>query len=106
MSQSLSSAGLATPGRSATQSSDLTAARAATTRKTVAVLIDYVDHLVGGYETLLRESFEAACRQYDVNLLIVVGRAIENPVAWSATCLSSHQPASIPRGPKTSNSKP
>jgi DNA-binding LacI/PurR family transcriptional regulator/signal transduction histidine kinase/ActR/RegA family two-component response regulator len=45
-------------------------------RRTIAVLTDYLDHLAGGYETELRRGFEQACRARDLNLLLVVGRAI------------------------------
>jgi DNA-binding LacI/PurR family transcriptional regulator/signal transduction histidine kinase/ActR/RegA family two-component response regulator len=45
-------------------------------RRTIAVLTDYLDHLAGGYESQLRRGFEQACRTRDLNLLLVVGRAL------------------------------
>jgi DNA-binding LacI/PurR family transcriptional regulator len=45
-------------------------------RRTIAVLTDYLDHLAGGYETELRRGFEQACTARDLNLLLVVGRAL------------------------------
>ena len=48
-------------------------------RRTVAVLIDYVDNPTGGYESQLRHAFEAATRRLDLNLLVVVGRCLDAP---------------------------
>jgi DNA-binding LacI/PurR family transcriptional regulator/signal transduction histidine kinase/ActR/RegA family two-component response regulator len=48
-------------------------------RKTVAVLIDYIDHLTRGYEFELREAFDAGCRRLDLNLVMLSGRALEHP---------------------------
>ncbi len=48
-------------------------------RKTVAVLVDFIDQTTDGYESALRAGFEAQCRVRDLNLLIVVGRALEEP---------------------------
>jgi phosphoserine phosphatase RsbU/P len=48
-------------------------------RKTIAVLVDYVDHRTGSYESLLRAGFEAECRRLDLDLLIVAGRALDHP---------------------------
>lgn len=45
-------------------------------RKTIAVLIDYIDHLEGGYESQLRAGFNTVCINEDLNLLIVTGRAL------------------------------
>jgi DNA-binding LacI/PurR family transcriptional regulator/signal transduction histidine kinase/CheY-like chemotaxis protein len=45
-------------------------------RKTIAVLIDYIDHLHGGYEGQLRSGFNSVCASHDLNLLIVTGRAL------------------------------
>jgi phosphoserine phosphatase RsbU/P len=53
-------------------------------RKTIAVLVDYIDQTTDGYESELRAGFEAQCRLRDVNLLIVVGRALSTPVPHSA----------------------
>jgi signal transduction histidine kinase/DNA-binding LacI/PurR family transcriptional regulator/ActR/RegA family two-component response regulator len=46
-------------------------------RKTVAVLVDYLDQITDGYESALRAGFEARCRVKDLNLLIIVGRALD-----------------------------
>jgi hypothetical protein len=35
------------------------------TRKTIGVLIDYVDYISGGYESRLRAAFEAEARKFD-----------------------------------------
>lgn len=48
-------------------------------RKTLAVLIDRVDHQTGGYESQLRNAFDEATRRLDANLLVIVGRALEEP---------------------------
>jgi DNA-binding LacI/PurR family transcriptional regulator/signal transduction histidine kinase len=62
-----------------------TAAGAAAARKTVAVLIDHLDHLSAGYEFNLRGGFVEACREHDLNLLVLVGRGIDDPDAWSTS---------------------
>jgi DNA-binding LacI/PurR family transcriptional regulator/signal transduction histidine kinase/ActR/RegA family two-component response regulator len=43
-------------------------------RRTIALLVDYIDHLSRGYGLELREAFEAACSARDVNLVWVAGR--------------------------------
>jgi sigma-B regulation protein RsbU (phosphoserine phosphatase) len=48
-------------------------------RKTVAVLIDHIDHLAGSYESQLRNAFHAECCELDLNLLLVAGHAWEGP---------------------------
>ena len=53
-------------------------------RRTVAVLIDYADHLGSGYETQLRTGFELACQAEDCNLVFVVGRPLFSPDPLSA----------------------
>ncbi|MGC4087218.1 MAG: substrate-binding domain-containing protein [Polyangiaceae bacterium] len=53
-------------------------------RKTIAVLVDYIDQILDGYESELRAGFEAQCRAHDVNLLIVVGRALQAQESVSA----------------------
>jgi len=53
-------------------------------RKTISVLIDYIDHLSRGYEFELRRAFDAACAERDVNLMILAGRALEDPDPWNA----------------------
>jgi DNA-binding LacI/PurR family transcriptional regulator/signal transduction histidine kinase/ActR/RegA family two-component response regulator len=47
-------------------------------RKTIAVLIDFIDQTTDGYESDLRRGFEKRCRARDVNLLMVVGRALDD----------------------------
>jgi len=47
-------------------------------RRTIAVLIDFIDQTTDGYESDLRRGFETRCEARDVNLLIVVGRALED----------------------------
>jgi len=49
-------------------------------RKTIAVLIDFIDQTTDGYESDLRRGFEKRCRACDVNLLMVVGRALNDAV--------------------------
>jgi phosphoserine phosphatase RsbU/P len=58
--------------------------RRAAPRKTIAVLVDYVNHLGAGYEAQLRLGFERACLKHDVNLLFVVGRHLDSPDPMSA----------------------
>lgn len=53
-------------------------------RRTVALLIDYIDHLSRGYESELREALDANCRRLDVNLVVVAGRPLEHSDPWSA----------------------
>ena len=53
-------------------------------RRTVAVLIDFADHLGSGYETQLRMGFEVACEAEDCNLVFVVGRPLFSPDPLSA----------------------
>ena len=53
-------------------------------QRTVAVLIDCVDHLSRGYESELRKAFDAACHALDLNLLLICGRPLEHPDPWSA----------------------
>ena len=48
-------------------------------RKTIAVLIESIDHLSRGYEFELREAFDSGCRALDLNLLMIAGRALEHP---------------------------
>ena len=63
---------------------DARSQRRAVLRKTVAVLVDYVDHLGAGYEAQLRSGFERACLKHDINLLFVVGRHLDSPDPMSA----------------------
>ncbi|HEY4159786.1 MAG TPA: substrate-binding domain-containing protein, partial [Polyangiaceae bacterium] len=62
------------------QSPELPAAYPASSkRRTVAVLVDYIDHFSGGYESALRSSFQQVCEERDFDLVVVVGRAIDAP---------------------------
>jgi DNA-binding LacI/PurR family transcriptional regulator/signal transduction histidine kinase len=62
--------------------------RARRTRTRIAVLIDNIDHVSGGYEPQLRAAFDASCRERDIDLVIVVGRAFDHPE--SATAAQNH----------------
>ena len=53
-------------------------------RRTIAILIDYTDHLGSGYETQLRTGFEKASQAHDCNLVFVVGRPLFSPDPVSA----------------------
>ncbi len=48
-------------------------------RRTIAFLTEYPDSLGDTYGTHLRDALDAACRLLDINLLIVVGRGLEDP---------------------------
>ena len=50
-----------------------------TSRKTVAVLIDYMNLFAGGFETECRRQFERTAREHDLNLMFVYGRALQHP---------------------------
>jgi sigma-B regulation protein RsbU (phosphoserine phosphatase) len=52
-------------------------------RRTIAVLLDYLS-LYGDYEAEVRDAMDAKCREHDLNLLLVFGRAIHDPRPWSA----------------------
>jgi DNA-binding LacI/PurR family transcriptional regulator/signal transduction histidine kinase len=52
-------------------------------RMTIAVLLDYLS-VYGGYEGELRDALHAKCRELDLNLLLLYGRAVEEPHPWSA----------------------
>lgn len=58
---------------------DATSHRSHAARRTLAVLVDHVDHLCEGYEIQLRRAFESACQRRDLNLLVVIGRALDHP---------------------------
>lgn len=53
--------------------------RSSRQRKRIVVLIDYIDHVTGGYEPQLRAGVDASCRARDFDLLIVVGRPFDHP---------------------------
>jgi sigma-B regulation protein RsbU (phosphoserine phosphatase) len=48
-------------------------------RKTLGVLIDYVDYISGGYESRLRAAFEAEARRFGLDLFTFVGRPLRTP---------------------------
>src|SRR3954469_21289680 len=48
-------------------------------RRTVAVLLDYMDLFGGGCEVGMRTSLEELGRELDLNLLLVYGRALAHP---------------------------
>lgn len=50
-------------------------------RKTLAVLIDHLDPMVGGYAGQLQAAFDAECRKLNHDLLMVVGRSLGGPGA-------------------------
>jgi DNA-binding LacI/PurR family transcriptional regulator/signal transduction histidine kinase len=48
-------------------------------RTRIAVLIDNIDHVSGGYEPRLRVAFDTICRENDIDLVIIVGRGLDDP---------------------------
>lgn len=52
---------------------------AAPRRKTVAVLLDYMNFFGGGYEADLRHALDERARQLDLDMLFVFGRALDEP---------------------------
>lgn len=54
-------------------------------RTTIAVLLDTMSFFSGGHEAQLREVFDAHCRDANLNLLLVFGRAVEDPHPAYAT---------------------
>ena len=50
-----------------------------TPRRTIAVLLDYMDFFGGGYEADLRRALDARARELDLNLLLVFGRSLAEP---------------------------
>jgi DNA-binding LacI/PurR family transcriptional regulator/signal transduction histidine kinase/CheY-like chemotaxis protein len=53
-------------------------------RRTIAVLIDQLDHFTGGFESELRTALQRAFEKLDLNLLIVAGHAFDEPEAAGA----------------------
>lgn len=53
-------------------------------RRTIAVLIDHIDQVSGGYQNDLCSAFEIACRRLDLDLTIVVGRALDTSLPRAA----------------------
>jgi DNA-binding LacI/PurR family transcriptional regulator/signal transduction histidine kinase/ActR/RegA family two-component response regulator len=45
-------------------------------RPTIAVLLDYMNFFGGGYEADFRRALDVRCRELDLNLLLVFGRAL------------------------------
>ena len=50
-----------------------------THRRTIAVLIDQLDHFTGGFEGAVRTSLQRAFEKLDLNLLVVAGQAFDSP---------------------------
>ncbi|HEX5099218.1 MAG TPA: substrate-binding domain-containing protein, partial [Polyangiaceae bacterium] len=48
-------------------------------RQRLLVLLDHIDHVSGGYEPQLRAAFEAMCQKHDLDLVLLVGGAPDNP---------------------------
>ncbi len=48
-------------------------------RKTIAVLVDYLDLFAGAYETEFRVLFEGMCESLGFNLMFVYGRKVADP---------------------------
>jgi DNA-binding LacI/PurR family transcriptional regulator len=48
-------------------------------RKTIAVLLDYMDFFGGGYATQIQSAFSARACALDLNLLMVFGRGLDEP---------------------------
>jgi DNA-binding LacI/PurR family transcriptional regulator/signal transduction histidine kinase/ActR/RegA family two-component response regulator len=54
-------------------------------RRTIAVLIDQLDHFTGGFESELRTALQRVFEKLDLNLIIVAGHAFDSPDAAGAT---------------------
>jgi DNA-binding LacI/PurR family transcriptional regulator/signal transduction histidine kinase/ActR/RegA family two-component response regulator len=48
-------------------------------RQRLLVIVDHFDHVSGGYEAQLRSAFEATCQKHDLDLLLLVGGAFDDP---------------------------
>jgi DNA-binding LacI/PurR family transcriptional regulator/signal transduction histidine kinase/ActR/RegA family two-component response regulator len=48
-------------------------------RQRLLVIVDHFDHVSGGYEAQLRSAFEATCQKHDLDMLLLVGGAFEDP---------------------------
>jgi DNA-binding LacI/PurR family transcriptional regulator/signal transduction histidine kinase/ActR/RegA family two-component response regulator len=48
-------------------------------RKTIAVLLDYMDFFAGGYGTQIQNALSNRAAELDVNLLMVFGRGLDEP---------------------------
>ncbi|MFC1643322.1 hypothetical protein ACFL5O_11680, partial [Myxococcota bacterium] len=53
-------------------------------RRTLAVLVDYMNGSGSSYQGQLQEAIEVRCRELGYNLLITFGRSLEEPNASSA----------------------
>jgi len=62
----------------------LVSGQSAPRRKTVAVLLDYMNFFGGGYEADLRRALDERARQSDLDMLFVYGRALDEPGQGSA----------------------
>jgi DNA-binding LacI/PurR family transcriptional regulator/signal transduction histidine kinase/ActR/RegA family two-component response regulator len=60
-------------------------ANAGRKRRTIAVLADYMTFFGGGYEAEIRNAFHAKCSELDLDLLLVFGRALDEPNSASAS---------------------
>ena len=48
-------------------------------RQRLLVIVDHFDHVSGGYEAQLRSAFEGSCQKHDLDLLLIVGGAFDDP---------------------------
>ncbi len=46
---------------------------------TIAAFFDYISPFSGGYQAEIRDALDQSCREHDLNLLSVYGRALEEP---------------------------
>jgi DNA-binding LacI/PurR family transcriptional regulator/signal transduction histidine kinase/ActR/RegA family two-component response regulator len=53
-------------------------------RKTIAVLIDYMDFFAGGYGTQIQNALSSRATTLDLNLLMVFGRGLDEPLRGCA----------------------
>jgi DNA-binding LacI/PurR family transcriptional regulator/C4-dicarboxylate-specific signal transduction histidine kinase/ActR/RegA family two-component response regulator len=48
-------------------------------RQRLLVVVDHIDHVSGGYEPQLRAAFDSCCQKHDLDLVLLVGSALEDP---------------------------
>jgi DNA-binding LacI/PurR family transcriptional regulator/signal transduction histidine kinase/ActR/RegA family two-component response regulator len=53
-------------------------------RKTIAVLLDYMDFFAGGYGTQIQDALSYRATELDLNLLMVFGRGLDEPLRGCA----------------------
>ena len=53
-------------------------------RKTIAVLLDYMDFFAGGYGTQIQDALSNRAKALDLNLLMVFGRGLNEPLRGCA----------------------